>query len=76
MALAKLLFKPPKKIFLLKFPPLKCFSLNIHENSHDYAPRLAMKSKNFREIKRFQRNIENEMLKKVNSFTKLHTPFY
>jgi hypothetical protein len=50
MARAKLSFKPQKKKFLLKFPPLKCFSLKIHKNSHDYTPRLAMKSKDFKEI--------------------------
>ena len=74
MALAKLSFKPPQKIFLLKLSPLKCFFLKIHENSHDYTPRPTIKSKNFREIKRFQINVENKRLKKVNSFTKLHTP--
>ena len=74
MALAKLSFKPPKKIFLLKLSPLKYFSLKIHKNSHDYASRPTIKSKNFIEIKKVQTNLENKMLKKVYSFTKLHTP--
>jgi hypothetical protein len=76
MAIAKLSFKPPKNIFLIKFSPLKCFSLKIHENSHDYALRPAIKSKDFREIKGFQKNAKNERLKKVKSFTKLHTRFH
>jgi hypothetical protein len=50
MALAKLSFKPPKKIFLIKFSPLKCISLKIHENSYDYALRPTIKSKDFKEI--------------------------
>ena len=53
IVLTKLSFKSPKKIFLLKFFPLKCFSLKIHENRHSYAPSTVMKSKDFKKIKWF-----------------------
>ena len=66
----KIIVQTPPKNFPPKIIPLKMFLL---KNSHDYVSRPAIKSKNFREIKRFQINVENKRLKKVNSFTKLHT---
>jgi hypothetical protein len=58
---------PPKK-FSPKISTLKCFSLKIHENSHDYPPRPAIKSKDFREIKRFKRNAKNEKVEEGEQF--------